>query len=104
MLSGGRTVSVISEWDSTALTIAHDGQLIVLLDVEQSVEELALENTDDSVQTLLQLLVLLHRALFLLPLVQFDPVLLQELQGPLSIFLSHRHDDSPCSSCVLLQL
>lgn len=50
------------------------GQLIVLLNVKQSIKELALEDADDPVQRLLQLVVFLHRALFgldliLLPLV-----------------------------------
>lgn len=58
-----------------------------------------MENIDDSVQRLLELVVFLHRALFgqaliLLSLVKFDPVLLEKLQGSLSIFLSHRHGES----------
>lgn len=58
---------------------------------EQSAEELTLKDIDDSVQRLLQLVVLLHKALFgpalvLLSLVEFGPVLLQKLQGPLRIW------------------
>lgn len=57
---------------------------------KQSAEELTLEDIDDSVQRLLQLVVFLHKALFgpalvLLPLVKFGPVLLEKLQGSLSI-------------------
>lgn len=57
---------------------------------KQSTKELTLENIDDSVQRLLELVVFLHRALFgqaliLLSLVKFDPVLLEKLQGSLSI-------------------
>lgn len=82
------------------LAVCEDGPLVVLLDVEQSAEELTLEDIDDSVQRLLQLMILLHRALFgpalvLLPLVQLGPVLLEKLQRSLSIFLSHGHGDSP---------
>lgn len=55
-----------------------------------------MKDIDDPVQRLLQLVVLLHKALFapalaLLSLVKFSPVLLEKLQGSLSIFLSHRH-------------
>lgn len=58
--------------------VGRDGQLVVLLDVEQGVEELALENTDDAVQAAVELLVLFSRSLGLLPLLQPEPVLLQE--------------------------
>lgn len=58
--------------------VSRDGQLVVLLDVEQGVEELALENTDDTVQAAVELLVLFSRSLGLLPLLQPEPVLLQE--------------------------
>lgn len=58
---------------------------------EQSAEELTLEDVDDSVQRLVQLLVVLaqtlrHTALVLVSVVEFGPVLLQELQGSLSIY------------------
>lgn len=57
---------------------------------EQSAKELTLEDIDDSVQRLLQLGVFLHVAFFgsalvLLSLVKFGPVLLEKLQGSLSI-------------------
>lgn len=58
--------------------VGRDGHLVVLLDVEQGVEELALENTDDAVQAAVELLVLFRRSLGLLPLLQPEPVLLQE--------------------------
>lgn len=57
-------------------TVGRDSQLVVLLDVEQSVEELALEHTDDPVQAVVELSVLFGRSLGLLPLLQPDPVLL----------------------------
>lgn len=44
------------------LAVCLEGQLIVLLDIKQSAEELTLEDIDDSVQRLLQLAVFLHRA------------------------------------------
>lgn len=80
------------------MAVLQDGQFIVLLDIEKSTEEFTLEDIDDSVQRLLQLMVLLCRTplaptLVLFSLVQFDSVLLEQLQGPLSIFLSHRHGD-----------
>lgn len=58
---------------------------------EQSVEELTLEDVNDSVQGLMQLLVLLREvllgpALVLLSVVKFGPVLLEELQGPLGVW------------------
>lgn len=34
----GEVVGVISEWDTPALAVGDDSHLIVLLDVEQSVE------------------------------------------------------------------
>lgn len=57
---------------------------------KQSAEELTLKDIDDSVQRLLQLVIFLHMAQFgaalvLLPLVKFGPVLLEKLQGSLSI-------------------
>lgn len=57
---------------------------------KQSAKKLTLEDIDDSVQRLLQLGVFLHEALcapdlVLLSLVKFDPILLEKLQGPLSI-------------------
>lgn len=59
---------------------------------KQGAEELTLEDVDDSVQRLIQLLVVLpqtlpHTALVLLSVVvEFGPVLLEELQGSLSIY------------------
>lgn len=69
-VSEARTISLLSR----GMGVRKDGQLIVLLNVKQSIKELALEDTDDPVQRLLQLAVFLHRALFgpdliLLPLV-----------------------------------
>lgn len=57
---------------------------------EQSAEELTLEDVNHSVQRLMQLVVLLHKALFgsvlvLLPVVQLGPVVLEKLQGSLGI-------------------
>lgn len=57
---------------------------------EQSAEELTLEDINHSVQRLMQLVVFLHEALFgsvlvLLPVVEFGPILLEKLQGPLGI-------------------
>lgn len=74
---------------------------------KQGAEELTLEDIDDSVQRLLQLWVLLCVALcapalvlvlvlVLLPLVKFGPILLQELQGSLSVWTQNilvRNDD-----------
>lgn len=57
-------------------TVGCDAQFVVLLDVEQGVEELALEYTDDPVQASVELLVLFSRPLGLLPLLQSEPVLL----------------------------
>lgn len=88
--------------------VGRDAQFVILLDVEQSVEELALEDADDPVQAAVELPVLLSRSLGLLPLLQPEPVLLQELQGPPSIFLSYGHDDSRTRLCftflLLLQM
>lgn len=75
-------------------TVCRDAQFVVLLDVEQGVEELALEDADDPVQAAVELLVLFSRSLGLLPLLQPEPVLLQELQSPLSIFLPYGHADN----------
>lgn len=75
-------------------TVGCDAQLVVLLDVEQGVEELTLEHTDDPVQAAVELSVLFSRSLALLPLLQPEPVLLQELQSALSIFLPYGHADS----------
>lgn len=57
---------------------------------EQSAEELTLEDINHSVQRLLQLVVLLHQALFglvlvLLFVVKLGPILLEKLQGSLGI-------------------
>lgn len=57
-------------------TVGDDGQLVVLLDVEQSVEELALEHADDPVQAAVELSVVFSRSRGLLPLLQPEPVLL----------------------------
>lgn len=58
---------------------------------EQGAEELTLEDIDDSVQRLVQLVVFLpqtlpHATLVLVSVVEFGPVLLQELQGSLGIY------------------
>lgn len=58
---------------------------------EQGAEELTLEDIDDSVQRLGQLVVFLSQTLsdtilILVPVLEFGPVLLQELQGSLGIF------------------
>lgn len=57
---------------------------------EQSAEELTLEDINHSIQGLMQLVVLLHQALFgsvlvLLPVVKLGPILLEKLQGSLGI-------------------
>lgn len=93
---GSRSFSRFSGLVCRRLAVCKQGQLIVLLDIKKSSEELTLEDTDDPVQRLLKLLILLFSTLLgpvlvLLPLVQFGSVLLEQLQGPLSIFLSHRH-------------
>lgn len=60
---------------------------------EQGAEELALEDMDDSVQRLIQLVVLLPQSLsdatlvlVLVSVLELGPVLLQEGQGSLSIY------------------
>lgn len=58
---------------------------------KQSIEELTLEDVNDSVQGLMQLLVLLRKALLgpalvLLSVVKFGPILLEELQGSLGVW------------------
>lgn len=58
---------------------------------EQGAEELTLEDIDDSVQGLVQLVVFLPQTLcdatlLLVSVLQFGPVLLQELQGSLGIY------------------
>lgn len=58
---------------------------------EQGAEELTLEDIDDPVQRLVQLVVFLpqtlsHATLVLVSVVEFGPVLLQELQGSLGIY------------------
>lgn len=58
---------------------------------EQGTEELTLEDIDDSVQRLIQLVVFLPQTLsgatlVLVSVVEFGPVLLQELQGSLGIY------------------
>lgn len=68
-----------------------DGVRVKGILTEQRVEELTLEDVNDSVQGLMQLLVLLREALLgpalvLLSVVKFGPVLLQELQGSLGVW------------------
>lgn len=58
---------------------------------EQGAEELTLEDIDDSVQRLIQLVVFLPQTLsdatlVLVSVLEFGPVLLQELQGALGIY------------------
>lgn len=59
---------------------------------EQSAKELTLEDIDDSIQRLVQLMVLLQQAWFgldlvlvLLSVVKLGPILLEELQGSLGV-------------------
>lgn len=57
---------------------------------KQSAKELTLEDMNHSVQRLMQLMVLLHQALFgsvlvLLSVVKLGPILLEKLQGSLGI-------------------
>lgn len=98
-VTGGREVQWTVRLVHTTLAVFKDGQLIVLLNIKQGAKKLTLKDINDPVQRLLQLVVLLHEALFgpaLVPLslVKFGPVLLEKLQGSLSIFLSHRHVDA----------
>lgn len=67
------------------------GKLQTDILTEQGAEELTLEDIDDSVQRLSQLVVFLPQTLsdttlVLVSVVQFGPVLLQELQGSPSIY------------------
>lgn len=70
---------------------------------KKSLKELTLEHINNSVKRLLQLLVLLHGALLapgllLLPLVQFESILLEQLQRSLSILLQHKNYEKLMSS------